>query len=195
MRTNKNYIDINPPKSSFLSCEKDAERIIKKLFVESQPYSDELKRLIIIDGNDCLTNRTRQDYKDKIKQYSVSKLIKDGYVRLQPRILMNENESMKSYIILSFDNFAPCRHNPHFRDCLIEIDVLCNLSSWDIGNFCQRPLKIVGYIDALLNESRLSGIGTINLVTCKEIILSEEYAGYCLLYEAVHGEDDVIEDE
>ena len=31
-------------KSSFLSCEKDAETIIKKLFVSSKPYSDDLKR-------------------------------------------------------------------------------------------------------------------------------------------------------
>ena len=37
-----------PIKSSFLSCEKDAEEIIKKLFVSSQPYSDLLKRLLII---------------------------------------------------------------------------------------------------------------------------------------------------
>ena len=33
-------------KSSFLSCEKDTEAIIKKLFVDSKPYSDLLKRLL-----------------------------------------------------------------------------------------------------------------------------------------------------
>ena len=29
--------------SSFLSCEKDIETILKKLFIESKPYSDILK--------------------------------------------------------------------------------------------------------------------------------------------------------
>ena len=32
--------------SSFLSCEKDTELILRKLFIESQPHSDILKRLL-----------------------------------------------------------------------------------------------------------------------------------------------------
>ena len=36
-------------KSSFYSCEKDAETIIKKLFVESNPYSSILKRLLVVN--------------------------------------------------------------------------------------------------------------------------------------------------
>ena len=34
-----------PLKSSFLSCEKDIETILKKLFINSQPHSEILKRL------------------------------------------------------------------------------------------------------------------------------------------------------
>jgi hypothetical protein len=41
-------------KSSFLSCEKDAETILRKLIVESRPYSDDLKRLLVINTKDCL---------------------------------------------------------------------------------------------------------------------------------------------
>ena len=37
-----------PIRSSFLSCEKDAEIILRKLFVESRPYSDVLKRLLVV---------------------------------------------------------------------------------------------------------------------------------------------------
>jgi len=40
--------------SSFLSCEKDLETILRKLFVESQPYSDKLKKLLVINTKDCL---------------------------------------------------------------------------------------------------------------------------------------------
>ena len=32
--------------SSFLSCENDTEKILRKLFIESKPYCDELKRLL-----------------------------------------------------------------------------------------------------------------------------------------------------
>ena len=49
-------------KSSFLSCEKDTEAIIRKLFVESRPYSDTLKRLLLINTKDCLTDLTNPKY-------------------------------------------------------------------------------------------------------------------------------------
>ena len=41
----KRDVIMSPSKfrSSFLSCEKDAETILKKLFIQSKPYSDKLK--------------------------------------------------------------------------------------------------------------------------------------------------------
>ena len=39
---------MKPFQSSFLSCEKDTEIILRKLFIESRPYSDDLKRLLVI---------------------------------------------------------------------------------------------------------------------------------------------------
>ena len=58
-----------------------------------------------------------------------------------------------------------------------------------------RPIKIAGYIDGILNNSKLSGIGTLNFAGCNEIILDENLAGYCLMYAATHGSDDRIEEE
>lgn len=189
-RVNKPFVSFRELNSSFLSCEKDAETILKKLFVESNPQSEYLKRLLTIDAKDCLTNTTKQEYKDMVKKMSLARLIHDGYVRLQPRILMKENEPVKSYMLLSFDNFVENKINPYYRDCVIEIDIISHISEWAIGDYCQRPLKIIGYIDAILNNSRLSGIGTLNFISCNEIILSEELAGYCLMYQAIHGDDD-----
>lgn len=189
-RANKPFVSFRELNSSFLSCEKDTETILKKLFVESQPHSDYLKRLLTIDAKDCLTNTTKQEYKDRIKQMSLARLVHDGFIRLQPRILMKENESVKSYLLLSFDNFVTNHSNPYYRDCIIEIDVISHISQWDIGNYCQRPIKIVGYIDTILNNSKLSGIGNLAFISCNEIVLSEEIAGYCLMYQAIHGDDD-----
>ena len=180
-------------KSSFLSCEKDTETIIKKLFVDSKPYSDYLKRLLIINTKDCLNDMTNPVYLDMIKNMSVQKLRDQGYIRLEPKIAMKENEEVKSYIRLSFDHFTPSR-NEYFRDCIIEIDILCHPEYWDIGNFRMRPLKIAGYIDGILNNNKLSGIGTLNFAGCNELILDENLAGYCLMYTATHGNDDLIEE-
>lgn len=177
--------------SSFLSCEKDTESIIKKLFVDSKPYSDILKRLLIINTPDCLDDMTNQVYNDKIKQTSVVDLSKEGYVRLSPKITMGENEEVKSYIVISFDNFRPNETNPYYRDCTVMIDILCHTDYWDIGNYRQRPIKIAGYIDGILNGTKLSGIGSFNFLGCNELVLSENLSGYCLVYDAIHGADDI----
>ena len=181
-------------KSSFLSCEKDTETIIKKLFVDSKPYSDMLKRLLLINTPDCLNDMTNPAYLKKIKETSIQDLKEQGYLRFGPKIALGENEEVKSYIRLSFDHFTPSR-NEHFRDCIVEIDILCHPEYWDIGNFRQRPLKIAGYIDGILNENKLSGIGTLNFAGCNELLLDENLAGYCLMYTAVHGNDDLIEND
>ena len=55
-------------KSSFLSCEKDAETIVKKLFVDSRPYSDMLKRLLLINTPDCLNDMTNPEYLKILKE-------------------------------------------------------------------------------------------------------------------------------
>lgn len=181
--------------SSFLSCEKDLEAILRKLFVESQPYSNELKKLLVINTKDCLDNKTSVVYQNAIKDMSLAELRKQGYIKLQPKIKMPEHEEVKSYLIFSFDNFRPNASNPQFRDCTVYIDVLCHTDYWDLGNFRLRPLKICGYIDGILNKARLSGIGTFQFDGCKALILDETLSGYTLSYSAIHGTDDVLPSE
>lgn len=181
--------------SSFLSCEKDTETIIRKLFVDSKPYSDLLKRLLIINTEDCLNDMTNPVYINKIKTTSIGELRKEGYIRLTPKIKLGENEEVKSYLVISFDNFVPNATNPQFRDCVVMIDIICHTDYWDVGNFRLRPLKIAGYIDGILNNSKLSGIGTFQFMGCNEVVLGEELSGYCLMYSATHGSDDWIPEE
>lgn len=178
--------------SSFLSCEKDCENILRKLFIESQPYSDELKRLLVVNTKDCLTNKTSAVYKEAIQGMNLSKLKEEGYIKLVPKIAMGNHEEVKSYIIISFDNFLRTE-NTEFRDCTVSFDVLCHTDYWDLGNFQLRPLKIVGYIDGILNNAKLSGIGELEFLSCKQLLLDETLAGYTLIYRAVHGSDDYIE--
>ena len=176
--------------SSFLSCEKDLETILRKLFVESQPYSDKIKRLLVVNTKDCLSDNPI--YQEAIRDMSLEKLRKEGYIKLQPKVKMGQHEQVKSYLIISFDNFRPNMANPEFRDCNVFIDVLCHTDCWDIGSFKVRPLKICGYIDGILNKARLSGIGTFQFNGCDELVLDETLSGYTLSYSAIHGTDDVL---
>jgi hypothetical protein len=58
-----------------------------------------------------------------------------------------------------------------------------------------RPLKIAGYIDGILNKSKLTGIGELNFMGCNELVLDEVLSGYTLSYRAIHGSDDKIPGE
>ena len=191
--------DVNLPSSqfssSFLSCEKDIEEILRKLFVSSKPYSDYLKKLLVINTKDCLDNETSTTIQQKIADMNLAKLRQEGYIKLEPKIRFGENEEVKSYIIVSCDNFSPNETNQYYRDCTVTFDIICHTDYWDIGNYRVRPLKIAGYIDGILNKARLSGIGTFQFMGCNQLILNENLSGYTLMYRAVHGNDDKIEVE
>lgn len=182
---------------SFYSFEKDVETIVKKLFTENT-YSEDLKRLLVINKKDCIDDRTSEVYRNIIKDTTVAKLVENGYITTIPKIRFPEHEEIKSYIVISFDDFTLNDTNPEFRDCTISFDIICHLDYWDIGNYRLRPLKIAGIIDSLLNNSKLSGIGTLNFLGCGQIQLDENLAGYTLLYRAVHmteGDDSIPSEE
>lgn len=202
----KDLIKVQPLKSSFLSCEKDTQLILKHLFSDSGKYSDMLKRLLIINTPDCL-DTSNQEYQDLIDSYSLGDLIEQGYIRLNPKIPRGEHEEIKSYIVVSFDNFTPSK-NPEFRDCTISFDVICYLDEWCLNNYQVRPLKICGYIDGILNalsdknraninaslgnHIRLSGFGEYNFLGCNLGVLNQDISMYSLSYRGVHFTQDMI---
>ena len=176
-------------KSSFQSIEKDTELILRKLFIENKPLSEELKKLILINTKDCLDSTNSLKYKEIIDNTSIKNMIDEQYVRLAPKVRFGEHEEVKSYIILSFDNFTPNATNPEFRDCTVSFDIICHTDYWDIGNFRIRPLKIAGIIDGILNNNKLTGIGTFQFMGCKELVLNEDLSGYTLMFRAIHQTD------
>ena len=183
---------MKPFQSSFLSCEKDTEIILRKLFIESRPYSDDLKRLLVINTKDCLDDKTNPIYLEKIQKTTLPDLIEKGYIKLSPKLNFGEFEEVKSYILISFDNFVPNAKNPQFRDCTVTFDIMCHIDNWDLGNYRERPIKIVGFIDGILDNSKLTGIGTFQMMGCNQLILNEDLAGYTLMYKAIHGSDDEL---
>jgi hypothetical protein len=190
---NVTKIMTRPLKSSFLSCEKDTEDILRKLFVTSHPYSNQLKRLLMINTNDCLDD-CNQNYDTIVNNTSLKELFEGKYISLIPRIKRKEHEEEKSYIILTFDEFTSTG-NPEYRDCKVVFDVYCNPDCWMLKDYQQRPLKIIGIIDGLMNKAKFSGIGELQFENCIEINFGETLMGYSLTYVATHGNDDSVERE
>ena len=196
---------MKPIYSSFLSCEKDAEEIVKLLFVKSDPYSDKLKRLLIINNPDCLNPKdqdTDKKYKNLIDSKPLSVLRKEGYIRLNPKIARGQHQEIKSYILMTFDNFSPNRIDPKFMDCTLNFDIICYDDEWDLEGFQIRPIMIAGYIDGILNSLsnenkvawqnkgasniKLSGMGQYALLGCNLVVLNEDISMYTLSYRALH---------
>ena len=72
----------------------------------------------------------------------------------------------------------------------MSFDIICHTDYWDLGNYALRPLKIAGIIDGILDDCKLSGIGTFQFMGLNQLVLSEDLSGYTLMFEATHGNDD-----
>lgn len=175
-------------KSTFLSCEKDQETIWRRLFAESYQYSEKLKRLLVVNAPDCLDN-TQYQYKKIVDNITLKELHDKEYIRAVPKIEFGEHEEVKSYIMLEFDDFVPTQ-NPEFRDCTVTFNIICHLDYWEMDDYKLRPHQIAGYIDGILNESKLSGIGTLQFLGATQVVLNEYLGGIVLRYIATHGSED-----
>ena len=162
------------PKSSFLSTEKDLDLIISGML-----KNERLKRLLFYTSKDAL-NR-----KNLTEDESLS--LSNKNIKIVPKLTVDG--SVLSYIIISFDNFTPSG-NPEFRDNIIEFDIICHFDQWTMKDFQLRPYKIAAEIDSMFNEKHLTGIGTLKFLGANQMILTDEYAGLCLMYQAIHGEED-----
>ena len=169
-------IDKNPmPKSSFLSIEKDMHLISNMLLKNSR-----LKKMLYYTVPNCL------DKPNLNEDQSIEMFGKN--IKIVPKLYVDN--SVLNYIIISFDNFTPNATNTEFRDNIIEFDIICHFDQWTMKDFQLRPYKIAAEIDSMFNDKHLTGIGTLQFLGANQMILTDEYAGLCLMYLAIHGEED-----
>ena len=148
------------PQSSFLSVEKDLNIIVGRILKNNR-----LKRLLYYTTKDCLE-------KPDLNEDQTLELVKNN-LQLQ----------------INCDNFYPSS-NPEFRGNIIEFDILCHNSQWNLKDFALRPYKIAAEIDTMFNGKKLTGIGTLEFLSGGQIITNDEFSGLCLKYQAIHGGED-----
>ena len=166
--------NVKMPKSSFLSMEKDTSLIVNKMLDNPR-----LKRLLYYTSKDAL-NRPNLN-----EDQSLDLINKN--IKIVPKLYVDG--SVLNYIIINFKNFTPSE-NPEFRDNIIEFDIVCHFDQWQLQDFALRPYKIAAEIDSMFNNTHLTGIGLLQFVGATQTVLTDEFAGVCLLYEATHGGED-----
>lgn len=164
-----------PPKSSFLSIEKDLSIIVDQIMGNQR-----LKKLLHYTTRDAL------EKPDLITDESLDLFGKE--IKIVPKLYV-DNEVL-NYVIISFDNFIPNATNTEFRDNIIEFDVICHFDQWQMKDFMLRPYRIAAEIDSTFDKKHLTGIGTLDFLGANQIVLNDELAGLCLMYSAIHGEED-----
>ena len=163
------------PKSSFLSAEKDMNIIVDRIL-----KNDRLKKMLHYTSRDCLD-------KPKLTQDETYALFGKN-IKIVPKLYVDG--SVLTYMIISFDNFSRNATNPEFRDNIIEFDIICHFDQWHMKDFELRPYKIAAELDSMFNNQHLTGIGKLEFLGANQIILTDEYAGLCVMYQAIHGEED-----
>lgn len=166
---------VKRPKSAFLSVEKDMELITRELL-----KNERFKRLLFYNSKDAMTrpNLTQEE--------SLGLINKN--IKIVPKLYVDG--SVLNYVIINFDNFTPNMTNPEFRDNIIEFDIICHFDQWQMEDFKLRPYRIAAEIDSMFDGKHLTGIGELEFVGCSQVMLTDEYAGVCLMYAAIHGEED-----
>lgn len=162
------------PKSSFLSMEKDTGIIINEILKNNR-----LKKLLYYTTSDAMEkpNLTEDE--------SLSLL--GTNIKIVPKLYVDG--SVLNYILINFDNFIPSE-NPEFRDNTIQFDIICHFDQWNLKDYALRPYKIAGEIDSMFNLKKLTGIGYLEFMGATQIVLTDEFAGLCLMYRTVHGGED-----
>jgi hypothetical protein len=163
------------PKSSFLSTEKDMSIIVNMIM-----KNDRLKKMLHYTSRDCLS-------KPNLNQDESLALFGKN-IKIVPKLYVDG--SVLNYIIVSFDNFTQNGTNPEFRDNIVEFDIICHFDQWHMKDFELRPYKIAAELDSMFNNKYLTGIGELQFLGANQMILTDEYAGLCVMYQAIHGEED-----
>lgn len=168
--------NVKNPESAFLAQEKDM-----RIIVDRMAANQHLRKLLYYTTADALK---RPEVSDKLFAEMFGKNIKN-----LPKLYTDKD--VLNYIVISFDNFVPNGENPEFRDNTIEFDIICHYSQWQLADSFQlRPYRIAAELDSMLDKKHLTGIGQLNFIGAQQIILTDEFAGLCLLYDTIHGGED-----
>lgn len=102
-------------------------------------------------------------------------------ILIVPKVYDDSNEKM-SYVVALFDGFVVNQINPEFKISTVRFDIACPYDEWVLNEQSLRPYLIMQEIDTMFNESKLSGIGTLQFYKADNLVLSPWIGGYTMWY-------------
>lgn len=161
--------------SSFNTVEKTLGNVVELLL-----KNERLKRLLYYSDRKALRL-------PKLTQEQTYSLLNTS-IKIVPQVGIDDD--VKSYVILTLDNFVPEENQTTFRRFQLQVDILCNYEYWNLEDFKLRPYAIAGEVDALINNSFITGVGVADFVGAKSLV-TEDMGGLTLCYIVEAFTDDV----
>ena len=113
-------VNYKPPKSSFMSVDKDMSLIAQAMLQNTR-----LKRLLFEYPGDPVAFNNPLHARNLTEEESNGLLNRN--IKIIPKLEIDPE--VLSYIIISFDNFTPNGENPQFRDNIISFDIICHFNT------------------------------------------------------------------
>lgn len=171
----KNY---NPPKSSFLSMEKDLSIILDKIL-----SNERLKKLLYY------TTRNALSQPNLTEEQSLSLIGKN--IKIIPKLFVDPD--VLNYLIITFEDFTPNSTNPEFRDSNIIFTIVCHMDQIQLEDLKLRPYRIAAELDTMFQNKHLTGIGTVQFsISPQMVVVNEEFVALRLTYSTIHGGEDKV---
>jgi len=102
-------------------------------------------------------------------------------IRLVPKVPDRDSEK-GSFIVVLFDNFTVDPTNENIKIVSLRFDIICPIDEWMINESSLRPFLILSEIDQMFNGLQIRGIGKLRLSDTDRIVVTEDYAGYSMVF-------------
>ena len=117
---------------------------------------------------------------DESKNFVLPQTILNDAIRIKPKV--EPYEVTQGFVIISIPNFG-VGDNMDFNDATITIDVICPIDKWLIDDICPRPYKIMERVYDCLQSSRVTGIGTMEFISCSQNVIYEDVTDHQMVFQ------------
>lgn len=138
--------------------------------------------------NDNFCNLLYYDTADALNERKLSNEEKDNLLNTRLRVVPNIqfDDSVRSFVIIGFDDFSLNVDNPEFIDQTISITIYCHKDIWKLKGGKLRPFMLLNEIHKVLNYNKSFGIGRMFIGAGGLSILSPEMSGYIIKYQVIN---------
>jgi hypothetical protein len=135
--------------------------------------NDNLVKLLKYPTRDALTREVEQETR--------MSLIKDNHLTLVPFI--PKEEEIKTYLIITFDNFVPTKTTQRAMDYVMTFDIVCHRELWTMNGSCPRPYLIMDELMKEFNMTKVDTWGAMRFQGATSLIMNENFMGFTMMFD------------